>query len=614
MQAPSRHHDPGAIEVVETREQIQDHDRVGGMPHEGREVREGEAGHVDGEDHGRARSEERRGHRRLQPAGDREDQEHHAAVDGGAQQRHRDLGAVPAQAHQRPGQHVEHRRVRERVPVPVLHLEAEAVPVLVRGELPEERPQALARELPREQRVDLDVGIVELRVQQHDQPQRPARPGRPATSAPATHRSGIPSAPRTAGHRPTRGRGPRPRDVGRRCLRAGCAPRPRHPTMRPLHRRRARAPRAAAAHGRKRPARRGSANAASTTSTRRTRVARGRATLAPGPARSTVQPVDCNAEGPRVDGGRLDSQNERVPALEVRQVELQRAIGDFRVRDGLEDRNRSTFRRQCNSSWLNKMTANAHPQPVAGPAQVEGQTHARLQGGPVEARAAVPLPVDAEPLDVVGVVGPQVQDDGTRPTGGQRRKAAQAAAAASASAGEVPRHRPAIGRLDHQHGRVVVADPALQDLLPLHAGRLPVEAAVLVRRADVLAVLDAVDEVADEVRACEMAGMSSMARMRPPGASRRRHSSSTARTSSSGRWCRSPKISTWSKRPSGRSTRAGVADQERALAGAAGVVDVAGVQVHAHVVVAVEEVGERPRAAAEVEGARPLPELQVACG
>ena len=42
-----------------------------------------------------------------------------------------------------------------------------------------------------------------------------------------------------------------------------------------------------------------------------------------------------------------------------------------------------------------------------------------------------------------------------------------------------------------------------------------------------LAVLDAVDEVPDEVQR-EIAGMSSMTRMRPPGASSRRRSASTA--------------------------------------------------------------------------------------
>src|SRR5262245_27587585 len=51
----------------------------------------------------------------------------------------------------------------------------------------------------------------------------------------------------------------------------------------------------------------------------------------------------------------------------------------------------------------------------------------------------------------------------------------------------------------HEHGRVVVADPALQDLLALHAGRFRVQAAVVLGGPDVLAVLDVVDQVADQV-------------------------------------------------------------------------------------------------------------------
>ena len=62
----------------------------------------------------------------------------------------------------------------------------------------------------------------------------------------------------------------------------------------------------------------------------------------------------------------------------------------------------------------------------------------------------------------------------------------------------------------------------------------------------------------------------------------------------------------------GKVDLAGVGDDERALPGLARVIDVAGVQVHADVVVAGEEIGKGAGPAAEVERAQPLPHPQPA--
>ena len=66
----------------------------------------------------------------------------------------------------------------------------------------------------------------------------------------------------------------------------------------------------------------------------------------------------------------------------------------------------------------------------------------------------------------------------------------------------------------------------------------------------------------------------------------------------------------WSKRRVGQVHVRGVADDEGALARAARVVDVAGVEVDAHVVARLEEVGEGAGPAAEVERAQPMAEVQ----
>src|SRR5262245_45649931 len=50
-----------------------------------------------------------------------------------------------------------------------------------------------------------------------------------------------------------------------------------------------------------------------------------------------------------------------------------------------------------------------------------------------------------------------------------------------------------------EHGSVVVTDPAPQDFFVHDGEPLAIQRSVFVRRADVLAVLDIVDEVADEV-------------------------------------------------------------------------------------------------------------------
>src|SRR5690349_7867015 len=79
------------------------------------------------------------------------------------------------------------------------------------------------------------------------------------------------------------------------------------------------------------------------------------------------------------------------------------------------------------------------------------------------------------------------------------RDAARAGRTASPVPASVPIPTASALRLHHQHGGVVVADPALEDFTRLDHRRLGVEPLVVLHGTDVLAVLHAVDEVADEV-------------------------------------------------------------------------------------------------------------------
>ena len=228
---------------------------------------------------------------------------------------------------------------------------------------------------------------------------------------------------------------------------------------------------------------------------------------------------------------------------------------------------------------------------------------------PAEARAAVALPVLAEaprrsrrrwgrvrrrpaaPSRAAAARTPGAED--------ARRTASRQAAARETARALGHGSRPS----DHEDGRVVVADPALQDLLALDRRRLDVEPAVVLGG-----------------RMCspfstwwmrwpmrfsrEMAGMSSMARTRPPGTSRPRHSASTARDVVVGEVVQQAEDQDLVEAGVGQVDLAGVADQERALAGALRVLDVARVEVDADVVVAREEVGERAGPAAEVQRAQ----------
>src|SRR5881409_3182735 len=118
--------------------------------------------------------------------------------------------------------------------------------------------------------------------------------------------------------------------------------------------------------------------------------------------------------------------------------------------------------------------------------------------GPPEARAPVALPLRPEALDMVDVVGTEVQEQRTRRAHAGAHGAQGGEADEHEDGGVEPRGPEATAwvaaghGLAHQHGRVVVADSALQDLLALDAQRGAVELAVLLRRTDVLAVLDVV--------------------------------------------------------------------------------------------------------------------------
>src|ERR1700694_3993910 len=115
--------------------------------------------------------------------------------------------------------------------------------------------------------------------------------------------------------------------------------------------------------------------------------------------------------------------------------------------------------------------------------------------GPSEPREAVALPLRPEALDVVDVVGTEVQEQRTRRAHAGAHGAQSGEAGEDEDSGVEPRGSGATAEaaagqgIAHQHGRVVVADPALQDLLTLDAQRGAVELPVLLRRTDVLAVL-----------------------------------------------------------------------------------------------------------------------------
>jgi hypothetical protein len=69
--------------------------------------------------------------------------------------------------------------------------------------------------------------------------------------------------------------------------------------------------------------------------------------------------------------------------------------------------------------WLNEMAANTHAKDVPFADHANRQAELGDRAGPVEARPPVALPVLAEAAGVVGVVGAEVEEDGTRVTDGQ---------------------------------------------------------------------------------------------------------------------------------------------------------------------------------------------------
>ena len=139
------------------------------MTDECREVGQSQPGNEDRQERVGADGGKGERRRRLESPRDAEDDEGLQAVDGRGHDRHGDLRPVARERDHGPAQRVEERGIRERVPVAVLHLQAQAVPVLVTREVAQERDGAVARQLPGEEAVDLDVRVVELRVQQEDE-------------------------------------------------------------------------------------------------------------------------------------------------------------------------------------------------------------------------------------------------------------------------------------------------------------------------------------------------------------------------------------------------------------------------------------------------------------
>ena len=363
---------PRAAQVAQAGEDHEEDDGVHGMADEGGEVREGEPRGEDRQHDQRGGGGERGRGPAAQAARDAEDDPGLEAVDDGGHDGDRDLGTIAREPDERPAQHVEHRRIGERVPVPVLELQAEAEAVLVRGELLEEADEAVARELPGEQRVHLDVGIVELRVQHQHQAQgeRAQRRQHQARRRRGASPRGGPRAaaaiappPRPAPRSRRRSARLRRRSARRRSRPTRC---PRWPA--PARSRHARAPtRAARRRGEE------SAKAAATTSASRSAWPRRERESAL--AAHDLQPVEGDAERARVHRRGLDG--DRRAGSPDSDGGSGRSIVRYGACRSAWMSNRPTATSvgvDCNFCWLNKMASQTRPQaqPVAGHAPRAG--------------------------------------------------------------------------------------------------------------------------------------------------------------------------------------------------------------------------------------------------
>ncbi|PYQ12762.1 MAG: hypothetical protein DMF80_17620 [Acidobacteria bacterium] len=398
-------------------EQVEDHRRVDRVADERREVGEAQPGQEEGKDRDGRRGGQGQALRPSQPARDAEDQRGFEAVHRGGQDGDRHLGPE-AHPHEGPAEDVERGRVGEGVPVAVLELQPQAVPVLVLGEAAQERGEPAAAELPGELRVDADVRVVEAGMEENRQPEadgdeheqdEPTRDSRRGEAQPLTDTPDPGEAGRQRGHA----------DVGRRSLAQYPLPRDDVVVQAPACRgqdeqRVPERPRRGKAGQPRRRQRREHHDQDERAG--RDEQAEARITT----AALDLHPVE--GERPRAAVLRicLEPQDEGFASFQRRQRKLEDSIRNLRIGLDVELRRGAAFDRQADVGRLDEMAPDAHSQDVARAGGPDRQAELCDGPRPVEAGASVRLPVLAEALDVVGVVRSQVEQGRTAAARGRR--------------------------------------------------------------------------------------------------------------------------------------------------------------------------------------------------
>ena len=148
---------------------------------------------------------------------------------------------------------------------------------------------------------------------------------------------------------------------------------------------------------------------------------------------------------------------------------------------------------QRNCSWLNEMAPHSHAQ-HDGPSPCRPRGRRMLDERVVQWKRVRPSRSQSsrKPARVVEVVGPEVDDQRPRDAGRRGRgapapprppPAPRPPAGGGTTAGVRSASVTGSAGRRHEHGRVVVADPALQDLFALDARRFRVQAPVVFGRA-----------------------------------------------------------------------------------------------------------------------------------